>query len=71
MVVALASQHTGHDVETAPEHRLPRGERLACVRVQVIPEVESHLRAWLQTRPGAKNGDAKGRPGSWPRTTKP
>jgi hypothetical protein len=31
-------------------------------------EVEAHLVAWLQTRPGAEHGDALGRPGTWPRT---
>jgi len=32
-------------------------------------EIEARLVAWLQTRPGAKHGDAVGRPATWrPRT---
>ena len=28
--------------------------------------IEERLRSWLATRPGAENGDAPGRPISWP-----
>jgi len=34
-------------------------------------EIEARLVAWLQTRPGAEQGDAQGRPGTWPRTRRP
>jgi hypothetical protein len=30
-------------------------------------EIEDHLTAWLLERPGARHGDAIGRPGTWPR----
>jgi Rv0078B-related antitoxin len=30
-------------------------------------EIEARLVAWLHQRPGAENGDAAGRPVSWPR----
>lgn len=30
-------------------------------------EIERRLVAWLHQRPGAEQGDAWGRPGSWPR----
>jgi len=30
-------------------------------------EIEDHLVAWLHDRPGAEQGDAVGRPGTWPR----
>lgn len=30
-------------------------------------EIEKHLAAWLQDRPGAEIGDAEGRPVPWPR----
>ena len=32
-------------------------------------KVESLLDTWLRERPGAADGDATGRPGSWPRET--
>jgi hypothetical protein len=33
--------------------------------------VEARLVVWLQIRPGAEQGDAVGRPGTWPRTRGP
>ncbi len=30
-------------------------------------EVEAMLARWLQTRPGAEDGDGAGRPARWPR----
>jgi hypothetical protein len=32
-----------------------------------VEEIEERLLAWLHERPGAKHGDAAGRPGVWPR----
>jgi hypothetical protein len=29
-------------------------------------EIEAHVRAWLQRRPGAEHGDADGSPIEWP-----
>ena len=38
-------------------------ERLRCEHPEDTPEqIEGRLRIWLQTRPGAENGDAEGRP---------
>ncbi|HVR63348.1 MAG TPA: hypothetical protein VMU50_15715 [Polyangia bacterium] len=34
-------------------------------------EVEARVRDWLRIRPGAEHGDGEGRPGLWPRTTRP
>jgi Rv0078B-related antitoxin len=34
-------------------------------------QVSEHVRAWLETRPGAEHGDAVGSPGRWPRTRAP
>ena len=33
-------------------------------------QIELRIREWLHRRPGAEAGDAKGRPGSWPRIPK-
>jgi len=31
------------------------------------PEIEAHVREWLERRPGAEHGDGVGRQVSWPR----
>jgi Rv0078B-related antitoxin len=33
-------------------------------------EIRERLTAWLQTRPGAENGDAQGTPVAWPRPSR-
>jgi hypothetical protein len=30
-------------------------------------EIDSHVREWLERRPGAEHGDGVGRPVAWPR----
>jgi hypothetical protein len=44
-------------------------QRICREHPDLLPaEVEARLCDWLQTRPGAEQGDAEGRPGTWPRT---
>jgi hypothetical protein len=43
-------------------------QRLLRENPGLSPEaVEEKLVEWLRTRPGARHGDASGRPGIWPR----
>lgn len=33
-------------------------------------EIQARVTAWLHERPGAEQGDGRGRPGTWPRSQK-